>query len=401
MKGTTQRRAGYALSKIATIFLRTGLLATSISTSACAFNWTPEFNEQVDLDNAFRDVQISPPSEALTFARTKNQRVIIVRSYVDRTVEGIDVSAILGSEYSDPIALYEQLGYAALEELINESETWNLYAESELDVPLPLLHHHLAAGTNYPEHAGETGVERPFMFPKLVEATAWDGPVQLNQGLLDYEVELCFVPLSPIAPGEFPEEFGLLLANDFSRRDVLLRLLDPSDVESGKGFTTAKSFPGFLPVGNLFVIPRTPREYANDVQLTLYVNGQLRQRALHSVATWNLDEILRQSWARVDTRWDHRGQPVSLFPHEDGRIPARTLIMTGTPSGVVFNEINTEQRASALLDWLGGNWGDTLPDRAIADYITDAQAAGIYLLPQDVVDIHVAGLGRIRTEVEQ
>ena len=56
-------------------------------------------------------------------------------------------------------------------------------------------------------------------------------------------------------------------------------------------------------------------------------------------------------------------------------------------------------RATAFLDFVFGGWGESFPDHAIDDYIRDARAAGIYLMPGDEVDIHVASLGVIRNEV--
>ena len=191
---------------------------------------------------------------------------------------------------------------------------------------------------------------------------------------------------------------GHILVNDFSDRDTLLRHLDPDDVESGQGFTTGKSFPGFLPVGNLFVLPRDLIAFAENIELQLFVNGSLRQRDLHASAVWGVEEIVRETWVQVSTTWEHRGAQVSLFENEPVITPS-VLVMSGTPGGVVFNEIGVEQRASALLDWIGGNWDDTLADRAIADYITDARAEGIYLLTGDQVDIHVQRLGAIRSRI--
>ena len=70
------------------------------------------------------------------------------------------------------------------------------------------------------------------------------------------------MPLAPLAPEhDRPASMGLVLCNDYTDRDALLRTLDPWNPGSGKGFTTGKSFPGSLPVGDLFVIPRDVRAF--------------------------------------------------------------------------------------------------------------------------------------------
>jgi 2-keto-4-pentenoate hydratase/2-oxohepta-3-ene-1,7-dioic acid hydratase in catechol pathway len=192
---------------------------------------------------------------------------------------------------------------------------------------------------------------------------------------------------------------GLVLCHDFSDRETLLKHLNVDDVASGDGFTTGKSFPGYLPVGNLFVIPRDYRAFAAEVELQLYVNLALRQRAKVSTAIWDIDEIFNQIWLRRDTTWEHRGESFSLFSGANHEIESRVLIMSGTPYGVVFNEVTTEQKGTGFFDWLFGGWDKSLADHAINDYITDARAEGIFLLTGDQVDSHVHGMGVIRNEI--
>lgn len=377
-------------------------LVCSLFATSCAFRWKPSFDQSVD-DEALKNVEIAPPEQALTFARFSRSgdlRVLLVRSYRAGLVEGVDVSAAAGQAFSDPIELFSRLGYAAIEVLFASEVGAVQLPVEELRLPLELGAHHIAAGTNYPEHAGEVGTEgTPYLFPKLTKPTPWNAEVSVRQALLDYEVELAFVPLAPIALGQAPEFMGLLLCNDYTDRATLLRHLDVDDVESGKGFTTGKSFPGFLPVGNLFVIPKDYRAFAANVELSLSVNGALRQREKVSAAVWDIDEILVQVAQRQAVTWEHRGERVSLFSHEPGVIQARVLIMTGTPHGVVFNEVTAEQKAAGFFGWLFGGWGSSIPDHAIEDYITDARGAGIYLLTDDRVDIHVPMLGLVRNVV--
>lgn len=369
---------------------------------ACGFHWEPLFDEHVEPET-FERVAIHPPDVALTFFRVgpeHDRRVLAAVRYEDAVVHGVDLSRALGVPVVDPIQAFNEYGYDALSALVRDATEIEAHPVEDLTLPVDLRDHHIAAGTNFPEHADEAGVEDgPYLFPKLVTPTEHDATVSAGRALLDYEVELGWVLLNPLAEGERPNFVGLVLCNDYTDRETLLRRVNTSDVASGDGFTTAKSFPGFLPIGNLFVIPRDYGAFEEGVQLRLYVNGWLRQREMLSRAVWGLEELIDQTWARKDRTWDHRGERVSLFAGDSEVIHERVLLMSGTPPGVVFNELELEHKASGFFDWLAFGWGDSIPDHAIDNYIRDARAAGIYLHPGDEVVIHVDGLGVVRNEI--
>lgn len=375
---------------------------------ACTTTWEPLFDEPLE-PATVHDVEISTRDDALTFFRvpdarseTGQLRLFAATSYGNERVSGVDLSAALGEEVDDPIEAFNQFGYEGLVAALDGATDIEQFAVSELTLPVDLGKHHVAAGTNFPEHASETGVEGgPYLFPKLTSPTRHDATVSAGQALLDYEVEVGWVPLQPIARGSYPEFVGMILCNDYTDRDTLLRHIDTSNVASGDGFTTAKSFPGFLPVGNLFVIPRDRAAFEERVLLKLAVNGWLRQREHLSRRVWGFDEILDQSWAREEQTWAHRGKNVSLFSKSSNAIAARTLLMSGTPSGVVFNELNIEQKGSGFFDYVLGGWDESIPDHAVDNYIRDARAAGIYLHVGDEVTIHADHLGVIRNEIVQ
>lgn len=378
------------------------LLALAALGGGCGLQWSPSFDESIDLD-ALDDVPIAAPEVALSFARyaaSDGPRTLLVLGYQDGYVEGVDLSEAVGEQHLDPVQTFRAMGYEALQAIATSTHARARISSERLVLPLDFGPAHIAAGTNYPEHAGEVGLnedDEPYLFPKLVRPTPFDAPVSVGQALLDYEVELGFVALEPIEVGSTPKWMGLILCNDFTDRALLLRSLDPDDVTSGKGFTTGKSRRSFLPVGQLLVIPRDYRSFAAETRLKLYVNLALRQQAYVSEAIWDIDAIFREIWAREGVTWDHRGRRYPLFTD---RIEAGTIIMSGTPYGVVFNEVGTEPRSSALLEWLAGGWDRSFADHAIEDYITDAKAAGIYLLTGDRVDIHVEHMGTIHSEVQ-
>ena len=313
----------------------------------------------------------------------------------------MDLSTLLGRQVADPIRIFLDVGYEPLRAAVSQSPPGARVSAraEELVIPLDLRDHHIAAGTNFAAHAGETSVEHgPFLFPKLVRPTGPYSPVSAGTALLDYEAELAWVPLEPLSEQGSPEFMGLVLCNDYTDRESLLRGLDVDDVASGRGFTTGKSAPGYLPVGNLFVIPRDHRAFAANLELRLTVDHRLRQRSMAREMIWDVDEILAETWARQALRFEHRGQEVSLLG-KSGNIPDRTLIMSGTPHGTVFQGIGAGQKISGILAWLLGGWGESISSHAISAYVEDARSAGIYLQPGDQVAIHVDYLGVIRNDV--
>jgi 2-keto-4-pentenoate hydratase/2-oxohepta-3-ene-1,7-dioic acid hydratase in catechol pathway len=352
----------------------------------------PAFDERVD-PTTFDTVAIAPLDQALTFARDAGGRVLAVIAYTGGTVRGVTLDA------SDPITLVQDLGYDGVVAATRGRPTITMPAAS-LAMPVDLRDRHVAAATNFPEHAGDAGVkDGPFLFPKLVTPTGPRAPIPAGQGLLDYEVEIAWVPLAPIVAGaEAPGQMGLVLCNDVTDRETLLRVLDPWDVASGTGFTTGKSFPGFLPVGDLFVVPRDHRAFAKGLTLQLSVNGTLRQRSPATAMVWDVDEIVARTWAWKDRTWDHRGAQVGLLGAPDA-IPARAMILSGTPHGTVFDGMRARHYAAGLGAWLLGGWREPVPKHVVEAYIADARRSGVYLQPGDTVDVKVDGLGVLRNVV--
>jgi 2-keto-4-pentenoate hydratase/2-oxohepta-3-ene-1,7-dioic acid hydratase in catechol pathway len=350
-------------------------------------------------------VEIAPLDEAVTFARVRRDgahRVLAVTRWADGAVEGVDLSALLGRPVSDPIALLddeEDQGALADRIAAAPDATRVTAAAGDLDLPVELGAHHVAAGTNYPEHAGEADVtDGPFLFAKLVEPTQSRAPVSAGDGLLDYEVELAFVTLTPLESAQATPRLGLVVCNDYTDRATLLRHVDVWNPASGTGFTTGKSFPGYLPVGDLLVVPRDVRAFADGLELRLWVNGELRQQTRASEWIWDLDRLLAETWARRDVTWEHRGGQVSLLSPAK-TIPARTLLLAGTPAGTVFQGVDVGTRARGAFAWLWSGFEGPLPAHVVETYVRDARAAGGYLKPGDQVVIHVERLGVVANAI--
>ncbi len=342
-------------------------------------------------------VEVAASAEALTLARVNvdgTPQLISVISYTDGKVSGV----VLTGAPDDPIAAFQELGFEGLDALIEQAGARIEIKATDLLMPVALTDRHIAAGTNFPEHAEEATVEDgPFLFTKAVQPTQRGELTHSDEWLLDYEVELCFVGFEPIDLSSPPEHVGLFLCNDFTDRAALLRHLDPFDPASGKGFTTGKSAPGFMPIGDLFVIPRDRKRFVPDIELTLFVDGTERQRAFQRQAIWDFDEMLVQIDQRRDVVWDYRGEPVML-PLENGTIPLRTALLGGTPSGTIFQgDIGFSVYVRAIFSWLFGGWDRSIPQWVVETIIEDAKTSGTFLTPGNQVVLQADKLGTVET----
>lgn len=346
-------------------------------------------------------IAIAPTGQALTFARTKadaGSRLLLVSAYQAGQVTGVDLTAALGPEIDDPITAYGKHGYEDLAALANKGMSVTLPVTA-LAMPVALTASHIAVGTNFPEHAEESTVkDGPFLFPKEVAPTPFDASVKAGDALLDYEVELCFVTLAATDISQPVERMGLVLCNDVTDRAKLLRNLDPFDVTSGKGFTTGKSAPGYMPIGNLFVIPKDIRDFSAGIELRLYRNGELKQAARQSEAIWDFDELLRQTKARSNATWDFEGKIVKL-PVDQTLIPARTGILAGTPNGTIVQGINKSAYALGVLDFLMGGWNKPVSYWVVERHIAQEEAKKNYLQPGELVSVKVDYLGEMLTPI--
>lgn len=346
----------------------------------------------------FGTVDISPHEEALTLARVLHEgapRLIVVTSYEHGSITG----SVLNISTDDPITAFQTLGFQGLADLAAKSNGALQIPAADLLIPVALGNQHIAAGTNFSEHAAESTVEDgPFLFPKAVQPTSPYSNVSAGEGLLDYEVELCFVGFEPMQLDRLPAHVGLFLCNDYTDRAKLMRHIDPFDVTSGIGFTTGKSAPGFMPIGNLFVIPRDHATFVPSIELSLYLNGERRQHAFQSQAIWDLQATLHQIKLRHDVTWAYNGIDVGLSLDER-TIPVRTAILGGTPSGTLFQGLSLSQQVSGALKWLAGGWDKPFAYWIIEAYIADAQEAETFLQPGDEVTIHAERLGVISNKI--
>jgi len=150
---------------------------------------------------------------------------------------------------------------------------------------------------------------------------------------LDYEVELCAVPLEDHSK-ESPAALGYLLCGDYTDRWTLVKDMDLDGKLGLTGFPTAKGGDTRLPVGPLLVIPFS-EDFYQQIELHLYVNDALRQRATAGSMLWSPREILANALADCRSAYSVGPKTVSIADCQN--IPAGTLILTGTPEGVMFH----------------------------------------------------------------
>jgi 2-keto-4-pentenoate hydratase/2-oxohepta-3-ene-1,7-dioic acid hydratase in catechol pathway len=203
----------------------------------------------------------------------------------------------------------------------------------------------IGIGLNYGEHRREQSAapaDYPVLFPKFPssiigpdDAITWD-PALTQQ--VDYEGELGVVigkrakRVSEIEALEFV--FGYCNLNDVSARDL------QHDEKGHKQWTRGKSLDTFCPIGP-YIVSRDEIADVQNLAVRTWVNGEVRQDS----NTGNMISSVAQLVSFIS-------QGITLLPGD--------IIASGTPSGV-------------------GHY----------------RQPPIYLKPGDVVEVEVAGLGRL------
>lgn len=385
------KRFVYALLTLLIVWLAAWQIAAHWPAAAPAAS-APQ-SDPPDLDV----LAIAMRESALTFARFKQgdqPRLLLVESLRGGKVSGIDLHERLPGSATDPIDLFNQFGYQLLEELDGPRIAVPL---SDLVLPFDGTDNQIAVGINYPEHGVEADVSESFLFAKRTRATPFLSSVPARSHLLDYEIELGFVLLSDLPRAAPPDYVGLVLASDYTDRAELMRHARLTDVSSGDGFTQGKSPAGFMPVGNLLVIPRDYQNFYRSLELGLWYNGQQRQQAHPAQMSWDFSRILEETFARAGRRWQAQGEVVAL-PVVNDHIPARTLILSGTPEGVLYRQPSLRQLFVGLSEMVfTGQW--TNLHAVIEPFLREEYRSGRYLKPGDTVQMKADRLGIINNTI--
>jgi fumarylpyruvate hydrolase len=184
------------------------------------------------------------------------------------------------------------------------------------------VHRIYCVGRNYAEHAvemGHSGREPPFFFMKPADAVV---PVADGEtGVIDYptltrnlhhEIELVVAIgrggggiTAAAAPAHI---WGYAVGLDMTRRDLQNEMK-----KLGRPWSIGKAFEQSAPIGPIVPIARCGELLAGEI--TLAVNGTLRQRGDLKDLIWSVNETIEQ----LSAAW-------TLQPGD--------LIYTGTPAGV-------------------------------------------------------------------
>ena len=289
--------------------------------------------------------------------------------------------------------------------------------EAEIDAESRVI---ISTGLNFAAHAEEAGGGDVFLFPKPAAPTRPSATVHAPAGvtLLDYEVELAYVLLEsfdPAAPPDletFLEKTAFFLSNDVSDREAIVRNAALSG--PGTGFVEGKGQPGFFPAGPWMVLgselfAAVERCRAEGLGMKLWVDEEVEPRQdatteLMILKPWELvgriGDWIEEHGRRTPMPFVRPGETEPRFypfavPEEAPRLPAGSIIQTGTPEGVALHA------PSPLGVTLRGALRFRSPFAQFLVEEKERVAAGgtKYLGPGSVVRARIDGLGQQRFEI--
>lgn len=180
----------------------------------------------------------------------------------------------------------------------------------------------LCIGRNYAAHIKELNNVAPlqpffFLKPSSSILKPNSGPFLVPKGVVvHHEVELAFTLNRDLKnlPATFSAEEALECIDGYALSiDMTARNVQDEAKKKGLPWSIGKGFDTFLPLSNFIAKEKIPDPY--DVELTLSVNGEVRQKDLTNLMIFPIHKIL-----------SHMSAIMTL---EKG-----DLILTGTPKGV-------------------------------------------------------------------
>lgn len=279
-----------------------------------------------------------------------------------------DAIAPLDREYATTRALIEngEADWRAATRRIANVHLLDVRLLSPVTAPARIV----CQGANYRQHMIESGLdpdEKTFnMFFEKSDCSLNDPSGEVvrppHVALLDYEIELALVfrkaitgPVSVTADNLADYVFAVTIANDVSARDIQIPQTQ---------FFKGKSYRGFCPIGPyLTVLEPEEFSYLDQLDLTLDVNGQTRQRD----NTRNLVFKPAETITELSTFSD---------------IAPGDVLLTGTPSGCALRVPPPFLRKVMQL---------VLPEQKLWAAFRKGQAKRPqYLKPRDVMTARIA-----------
>lgn len=367
----------------------------------------PKWNEATFEESPLAE-SIAPLDEAITLAQFAGEDGQIVTAQVlgwtGDMITAVDLAEMGGSRASDP---FQALASITSEPLNEETAAGFPTLEVNMSRILPtgsLGTQHIGTGTNFPEHAVEAGSSSVFSFPKFGKATPARTEVRAKPGiLLDYEIELCIRFDRDIRSVEDFDAAvkGLFLCGDFTNRNALVDLADPDNLDSGYGFSDAKSGPDFFPTGPFLVVPKNWSSFISEMRMTTSVNGDPRQDARGGEMILDFRQLAEKSLGDM-------AEPRFLYADKfhflalDEQIDVSTSLMSGTSEGVIFTSPTRGDIIAGALRYVadGGPFSEnTLIDTVKETFIRNELESGHFLQPGDVVHYRSSYLGDIEIKV--
>ena len=347
---------------------------------------------------------LAPVREATTLAQYTSETgevvTLLVTDYDGQTVSGIDLFSLGAPRDENPFVVLASVDLNSLELPASGIFETVKVPVQDLMPSGPSGERHIGIGTNFPEHAEESSSDGVFNFPKFGAATPARTEVRAPEGsLLDYEVELCLRFDRPIGSLEDFDAAvkGLFLCADFTDRIALVQLADADNLDSGYGFSDAKSGEGYFPTGLLLVIPNDLAAFVANTRMTTTLNNEPRQDARGHEMTLDFRQLTQKVLADMSAeRFYYQGDFYRLAP--DSCIDADMTLMSGTSEGVIFTAPARHDYIDIILGYLmqGGHLGATdLDTFGKQRFIENELAGGHFLQPGDTVTYSASGLGDI------
>lgn len=385
------------------------LLAAAAVWIAWATSPEPGVNPATFEDETLQ-MRIAPLSEAVTLAQRQRAdgsiATILVTALEGDRLSGIDLALLDAEESAGPLAALASVDEERLQPGALSGEPIERFAMSDLLPAAPSGDRHIGTGTNFPEHADESGSDAVFQFPKFGRASPSRMTVAARPDtLLDYEVEFCMRFDREIASIEDFDAAtkGLFLCGDFTDRAKLVRILKTGGLDDGRGFSDGKSREDFYPSGSLLVIPRDWRSFIASERMTTHVNGEPRQDARGREMTLDFRALAEMALGDMERqRFLYQDEMYRLAP-QPSITPAMTL-MSGTSEGVIFSEPTRGEIIEGAVKWLfDGYWlrGESVIDAVIETLIANRTEAEIFLQPGDVVIHRSSRMGDIIARVAE
>lgn len=262
-----------------------------------------------------------------------------------------------------------QLGLGKLNEAFQHCTQYHKLNAVELLSPVTTPTQVLCQGANYRQHMLDSGIDpdsqtfNMFFTKSFASITGPQGSIIKPEHvqLLDYEIELTLV-LGKSTVGEVTltaenlHEYvaGICISNDISARDIQIPQMQ---------FHKGKSYRTFCPLGPvLCLLDQHEMHYLNDFQLTLKVNGEIRQQ----------DSTANLVFKPAETLSEY--SQISNFNVGD-------VLLTGTPSGCALSIPSASLvKISSLL-----------PEKIKWQLFHKAQARRRqYLKAGDIIESHIA-----------